>query len=96
VAGVGEVGLDRSVAGERFVWADVVVELAEVLDHHGHLGAVGRQSAPEVLDLDRAVVALDDAVGLRALAAGADVREFGPRSDVAGEADGLVAGAVGR
>jgi len=39
---LGEVALDRAVAGERFVRADVVVELSERLDHLGHLGAVGR------------------------------------------------------
>jgi hypothetical protein len=46
------------------VWPDRVVELAEGLDHLGHLGAVGGQRSPEVLDLDSAAVALDDAVGL--------------------------------
>jgi len=71
--GVGEVALDRAGAGEGLVRADVVVELSEVVDHRGHLRAVGGQVAPELLDLDGAVVALDDAVGLRALAARADV-----------------------
>jgi len=65
------------------VWADRVVELAELVDRDRHLRAVGGQVAPELLDLDRAVVALDDAVGLRAAAAGADVAQFGPGADEA-------------
>lgn len=70
--------------------SDVVVELAECFDTDGHLGAVGGQFAPKVFDLDGAVVALDDAVGLWACL----VRELGPRVDVAREAVALVAGAV--
>lgn len=62
---------------------DVVVELSERFDHPSHLGPVGGELAPEVLDLDRAVVALDDAVGLQALAARTDVRELGAGRDVA-------------
>jgi len=60
--GVREVALDRACAGERLVRANVVVELSEVVDHRGHLDAVGGQVAPEHFDLDGAVVALDDAV----------------------------------
>jgi hypothetical protein len=60
----------------------------------GNLYAVGGQLPPEVLDLDRAVVALDDAVGLRAAASRADVGELGAAVDVAPEGVALVAGAV--
>src|SRR4051794_611586 len=73
---------------------DRVVEVAEVVDHAGHLGAVGGQLAPELLDLDRAVVALDDAVGLRRPAPGAYVTQLGPGSDEALERGGLEARAV--
>jgi hypothetical protein len=65
VVGVGEVALDGAVTVECLVRSDRVVELAECFDHRRHLCAVGGQVAPERFDLDRAVVALDDAVGLR-------------------------------
>jgi len=41
-----------------------VVELAEVVDHDGHLDAAGGQVAPGRFDLDRVVGGLVDAVGL--------------------------------
>jgi hypothetical protein len=46
VFGSPKVGLDGAGADERLVRSDVVVELAERVDHPGHVGAVGGQVAP--------------------------------------------------
>jgi hypothetical protein len=71
-----------------------VVERAVVGDGGGHRRAVVGQLAPELLDLDRAEEALDDAVGLGALDPGADMRELRARSDVARKPGGAVGRAV--
>jgi hypothetical protein len=76
------------------VGALVVVELVVGGDRGGQRGPVVGQLAPQLLDLDRAEEALDDAVGLRAVDPGADVRELGPRGDVAGKARRAVGRAV--
>jgi len=57
------------------VWPDAVVDVAEAGGLHRERAAVVDRGAVEVLVLQRAEESLDDAVGLRAPDAGADVAQ---------------------
>ena len=60
---------------DGLVGSDGVVDLAEAADFDGEGAGVVDRAAEQVLILERAEEALDDAVGLRAPDAGADVAQ---------------------
>lgn len=77
---------------ERLVGTPGVVELAEGIDLGRQLEDVADLDAVQVLVLEGAEEALDDAVGLRGVVSGADVAEFGSGVEEAEPLGALVGG----